>query len=101
MSHSIKRILYTILFIIVLIGGLLFFVKNNQTVEFNYLIGTIELPFPLMLLASLGLGAILGILATAPLLLRLKHRNSKLEKRIKMTKKEVDNLRVLPVKNPH
>lgn len=101
MSHSLKRILYFSVFIVVLLLGLLFFVKNNQTVELNYIIGTTELPVSLLLLACLSLGALLGILATVPMLLRIRLQKSRLEKQIKMTEKEVNNLRVLPVKHPH
>lgn len=101
MSRSIKRILYTLTFIVVLLGGLLFFAKNNQTLEFNYIVDTVELPFSLVMLASLGLGVVLGLLATVPLILQLHHRNASLKKRIKKTEKEVDNLRVLPMKDPH
>ena len=101
MSHALKRILYISVFIIVLLVGLLFYVKNNQTVELNYIIGTTELPVSLLLLACLSLGALLGILATIPMLLRIRHQKSRLEKQVKMTEKEVNNLRVLPVKHPH
>ena len=101
MSRVLKRILYVSIFIIVLLGGLLFFVKNNQPVDFNYVIGSIELPISLLLLAVLSLGAILGILAMLPMLLRIRHQKSRLEKQVKMAEKEVNNLRVLPVKNQH
>ena len=101
MSHALKRIIYISVFVIVLLAGLLFFVKNNQAVELNYIAGSIELPFSVLMLVSLFTGAILGILATMPMLLKFKHQKSRLEKQIKMTEKEVNNLRVLPVKTPH
>jgi lipopolysaccharide assembly protein A len=101
MSQSIKRIIYIGLFGIVLIGGLLFFVKNNQLQEFNYIIGSVELPLSILLLTSLAIGAILGIAATIPLILRLNHQKSRLEKQVKLSEKEINNLRTLPAKQSH
>lgn len=96
MVQSFKRIVYTILFIIVLVSGLLFFVKNNQVEEFDYIIGSKELPLSILLLTSLVTGAILGILATVPLILRLNHQKKRLEKQVKLSEKEINNLRTAP-----
>ena len=96
MVQSFKRIVYTILFIIVLVSGLLFFIKNNQVEEFNYIIGSKELPLSILLLTSLVAGAILGILATVPLILRLNHQKRRLEKQVKLSEKEINNLRTAP-----
>lgn len=99
MSRFIKRILYAILFIVVLIAGLLFFVRNNQVVEFNYIAGVKELPVSFLLFSSLCAGVLLGLAASVPVILRLKQQKSKLEKQIRVTEKEINNLRVLPVRN--
>ena len=101
MPHTLKRFLYVSIFIIVLIVGLLFFVKNNQPVEFHYIAGSKELPVSMLMLGTLCLGVILGVLALLPMLIKARHQKAKLEKQIKMTEKEVNNLRVMPVKNPH
>ena len=96
MAHSFKRIVYTTLFIVVLVSGLLFFVKNNQLQQFDYIIGSIELPLSILLLISLVTGAILGILAAVPLILRLNHQKKRLEKQVKLSEMEINNLRTLP-----
>src|SRR3990172_8791416 len=99
MSQSIKQILYACLFIIVLIAGLVFFVKNSQALEFNYVIGTISLPLSLLLLLVLIAGIILGWVSMLPLLLRQRRRIGRLEKQARLVEKEVNNLRVMPVKD--
>ena len=99
MSQSIKKIIYTCLFIIVLIAGLVFFLKNSQELEFNYVIGTISLPLSLLILLVLLAGVILGWLSMLPLLLRQRRRIGKLEKQARLVEKEVNNLRVMPVKD--
>ena len=99
MSQSIKKIIYACLFIIVLIAGLVFFLKNSQELEFNYVIGTISLPLSLLILLVLLAGVILGWLSMLPLLLRQRRRIGKLEKQARLVEKEVNNLRVMPVKD--
>ena len=99
MSQSIKKIIYTCLFIIVLIAGLVFFLKNSQELKFNYVIGTISLPLSLLILLVLLAGVILGWLSMLPLLLRQRRRIGKLEKQARLAEKEVNNLRVMPVKD--
>ena len=96
MAQSFKRIIYSILFIVVLVCGLLFFVKNNQLQAVDYIIGSVELPLSILLLTSLAIGAVLGIIATVPLILRLNHQKSRLEKQVKLSEKEINNLRTLP-----
>jgi len=101
MSRFIKRILYAVIFIIVLILGLLFFVKNNQIMEFNYIAGSKDLPVSFLIFASLCMGILLGLVASFPVIFRLKQKNTKLEKQIRVTEKEINNLRVMPVRNKH
>lgn len=101
MPHTLKRFLYVSIFVIVLIVGLLFFVKNNQPVEFHYITGSKELPVSLLMLGTFCLGVLLGVLSTLPMLIKARRQKAKLEKQIKMTEKEVNNLRVMPIKNPH
>lgn len=99
MRQSIKQILYACLFIIVLIAGLIFFVKNSQPLEFNYVIGTISLPLSLLLLLVFIVGIIFGWVSMLPLLLRQRRRIGRLEKQARLVEKEVNNLRVMPVKD--
>lgn len=101
MSHFVMRIIYAIIFIVVLIAGLLFFVKNNQVMEFNYIAGSKDLPVSFLLFASLCMGVLLGLVASLPVIVRLKQRNTRLEKQIRVAGKEINNLRVLPVRNEH
>ena len=99
MSQIIKKILYISLFIMVLLFGLLFFVKNYQLLEFNYLIGMIELPLSVLMLVSFFAGVLTGICALIPWLVRMKHRQSRLTRQLKLNEKEITNLRVLPARD--
>ena len=99
MSQSIKKYFSIILFLLIFVVSLAFFLKNNQMITFNYLISSQELSLSFLLLISLGIGTLLGVLAWLPKMFSLKHRISRLEKQVKLTEKELDNLRVMPMKD--
>ncbi|MGH8120396.1 MAG: LapA family protein [Gammaproteobacteria bacterium] len=99
MRQSFRKILYACLFIVILLAGIVFFVQNSQELEFNYVIGTITLPLSLLILLSLCAGAMLGMLAMVPLVLRQRRRMAGLVKQAQMAEKEINNLRVIPVKD--
>lgn len=101
MSQLLKRIIYTALFIVILLAGVLFFARNNEAVSLDYVFGSVQWPVSVVLLASLFSGAILGVLAMIPVILHLKHQNSKLQRQVKVSEKEINNLRILPAKQPH
>lgn len=101
MSRIVKRIFYICLFFCVFIIGIVFFLKNDQVMTFNYLAGSVELPLSFLLLSTLCIGVILGILALLPVLVSLKLEKSRLKKQIKVTEKEINNLRIIPVKDTH
>lgn len=99
MSHTIKKYLSIILLLLIFIISLVFFLKNNQMIAFNYLVASKAISLSFLLFISLCIGVLLGILALLPKIIGLKHRISKLEKQMKLTEKELDNLRVMPMKD--
>ncbi len=99
MPQSIKKYSSIILFLLIFIISLVFFLKNNQTITFNYLVDSQELSLSFLLFVSLSIGALLGVLAWLPKIFSLKHRISRLQKQVKLTEKELNNLRVMPMKD--
>ena len=95
MSQTIR--LCVILFVFLI--GLAFHLVNDQLVSFNYYLGSIELPFSFMLVAALCIGAGLGMLACLPLVLRLKRENYALDRQVGVAEKELNNLRIIPIKD--
>ena len=96
-----KRIFLFIVFFIVAIFGISFAVLNADNVNLNYYFGRFEAPLSLVIVISLACGALLGILASLTLILRLKHEQGKLRKSVNLAEKEVENLRSLPLKDKH
>ena len=99
MSHTIKKYFYIILILLIFIVSLVFFLKNNQMITFDYLVNSQDISLSFLLFISLSIGALLGILAWLPKIIGMKHRISKLEKQMKLSEKELDNLRVMPMKD--
>lgn len=97
MSRLLKLSLVLVVFLI----GLAFHLRNDQFVNFNYYLGSFDLPFSFFMVLALGLGAVLGVLACMPLVLTLKRENMKLSKQASLAAREIDNLRVIPVKDSH
>lgn len=95
-----KRFLYAILLVIVLILGLSFAYKNSQIVSLNYYFGIHwDSPLSLMLLTALALGVVLGVLASLGMLLRMQRQLVRARREIRDYEQEVMNLRALPIKD--
>lgn len=97
MSRLLKLSLVLVVFII----GLAFHLRNDQFVNFNYYLGSFDLPFSFFMVLALGLGAVLGVLACMPLVIMLKRENMKLSRQASLASREINNLRVIPVKDSH
>lgn len=94
-----SRIAKLIVVFAILLSGLAFHLKNNQMIELNYYVGVLDMPLSWLVVIILFIGAILGILASLPMIIKLKSQKLKLEKQIKNSEKEINNLRVMPVKD--
>ena len=94
-----SRIAKLILVLAVLLLGLIFHLKNNQLIELNYYLGSIEISLSLLVVLVLCIGAFLGVMASLPLILSLKRKQMKLKRQIENSEKEINNLRVLPIKD--
>ena len=94
-----SRILTFCFVLVVMVAGLAFHLRNSQMVNLDYYLGSVELPFSLTVIAALCLGALLGVLACLPLLIKLKRKNVRLAKQVRVSEKELDNLRVIPLKD--
>lgn len=92
------RIIKILLFILIILSALAVHLRNDQSVSFNYYLGSVDLPFSLFLVAAVCLGAVLGVFAILPTLIRLEREKSRLSSKMRLTEKELDTLRIIPVK---
>ena len=94
-----SRIIKLLFFLAILVVGLAFHVKNDQLVNLNYYMGSIELPVSQLVISSLLVGALLGILASLTFVAKLKRENARLARLVRVTEEEVNNLRAIPIKD--
>ena len=90
-----------IIILLILIFGISFAVLNADPVTVNYYIGKEQLPLSLLLSLAFGAGLFIGIITMGFTVLRMKVRTCRYKKKLKLAEKEIDNLRVIPVKDEH
>lgn len=96
-----SRLLILILIFAVILLGVVFHLRNDQLVVLDYLVGSSEFYFSVWLVSAFTIGALLGLISSLPVILKTKRENTRLQKQVKIKEKELNNLRVLPVKDPH
>jgi len=96
-----KRILFFIVLLILVVFTISFTLLNTQTVSIKYYFVQWNTDLMKVILFSVCLGAALGFMATIGMVIRLKHELKRKKKEVKLIEKEVANLRALPLKDKH
>ncbi len=95
-----KRIIYTILAILILLIGIAFAIQNKQTVELSYYFGLKWTgPLSVALLSSFAIGVLAGYFASLRMVVRMQRQLVQARKEIRHIEQEVINLRALPIKD--
>ena len=95
-----KRILYLILFVVILVAGLTFALQNSQSVAINYYFNIKwQGPLSVFLLAALAVGSVLGFLASFGYVIRMRRQVSRSRREIRKMEQEITNLRSLPIRD--
>ena len=95
------RIVYLIIFLILVIFGIVFAVLNAEPVNLNYYFGSKEVALSLILVLAMIVGAILGVIASASMIISNRREVVKLRKSVELAEKEVANLRAIPIRDNH
>jgi len=96
-----KRIVNLVLILIVTLVTVTFTLLNSQPVKINYYFGSYDIDLLIVIVMALVIGALLGVMAALGKLVSLKQEMLRKEKKIKVTEKELENLRSLPLKDDH
>jgi putative membrane protein len=94
-----KRLLAFILLLCVAALGLGFTTLNAHVVTLHYYYGSTTLPLALIVVATLGAGAILGMGAALGLVVAKRTELAVLRRRVALCEKEINNLRQIPIKD--
>jgi len=95
-----KRLVYGVLVLVVVLVGVTFTTKNAQVVELNYYFGIHwTTPLSFMLLTTLTVGIALGFLASLAMLARMQRQLLQARRDSRQPEQEVNNLRALPIRD--
>jgi putative membrane protein len=95
-----KRLLYGILILAVLLVGVTFTTKNAQVVELNYYFGIHWVtPLSFMILTTLTIGIALGLLASLGMQARMQRQLLLARRDNRRLEQEINNLRALPIRD--
>jgi lipopolysaccharide assembly protein A len=87
-----------LLLILLIVLGLSFAVLNAETVPLNYYFGYREIPLSMIVVLSLATGAVIGVLVSMGMILRLKSQAASLRRKLHRAEKAADELQILPAK---
>lgn len=95
-----KRILYGIVGLVVVLVGVTFTYRNAQPVELHYYFGIDWVaPLSFMLLTTLTVGIVLGFLASLAMVAHMQGQLLKARRANRALEQEVHNLRALPIRD--
>ncbi len=84
-----------IFWIFIVLCGVVFVVANSHSVEIDYYLGKEDIYLPLLLLIELAIGALLGLIALMPHLLKLKAELRKAHYQNKRLQKDLQKLKFI------
>ena len=95
-----KRFMYGIMVIGVVLIGVTFTTKNDQMVDFNYSFGIHwNTPLSFMLLTTFTVGIAFGLFASLAMLARMQRQLLQVRRESRQLEQEVNNLRALPIRD--
>lgn len=95
------RLLMMLVYLILILLGVSFAALNASSVQVNFYFKTVSMPISVLMTIMLGVGLVLGILIFLYRYWRLKVDYLKIKSQLKLTEKEIKNLRAIPLKDQH
>lgn len=95
------RLLMMIFYLVLILLGVSFAALNASSVQVNFYFRVLTMPISVLMTVMLGVGAIFGFLLFLCRYWRLKVEFLKIKSQLKMTEKEIKNLRAIPLQDQH
>lgn len=95
------RLLMLVLYIVLIILGVSFAALNASSVEVNFYFKTVSMPTSVLMTIMLGVGILIGFLLFISRYWRLKMECRKISNQLRLTEKEIKNLRSIPLQDQH
>lgn len=95
-----KRLMYGVMIVLMILVGVTFTTKNAQMVELNYYFGIHwTTPLSFMLLTVFTVGISFGVIASLAMLARMQRQLLQVRRENRQLEQEVSNLRALPIRD--
>jgi len=95
------RILMLVTYILLIIIGVSFAALNASSVVVNFYVKTVTMPISVLMTIMLGTGILIGFILFIGRYWRLKIEYRKIKSQLKLTEKEIKNLRSIPLQDQH
>ena len=95
------RILMLVIYILLIIFGVSFATLNATSVDINLYFKIISMPISVLMTIMLGIGILIGCIFFIGRYWRLKAECHKIRNQLKLTEKEIKNLRSIPLQDQH
>ena len=95
------RVFIWLFYLILVLLGVTFAALNAGTVEVNLYIKTMQIPIAVLITLVFGIGLLLGFFLSLLRYWRLKMELLKIKSQLKISAKEIKNLRDIPLKDQH
>ena len=95
-----RSLIKLIVAVLLMVLGAAFAIVNEQPVELDLYFVAVSMPLSMILLLAMGIGILLGSLASFLYFMKIRKENADLRRQARLAEQEVKNLRSLPI-NDH
>ncbi|STY29424.1 Predicted membrane protein [Legionella wadsworthii] len=95
------RILMMVIYLLLIVIGVSFAALNANSVDVNLYFKKISMPISVLMTIMLGIGILLGFMLFIVRYWRLKAECYRIKNQLKLTEKEIKNLRSIPLQDQH
>lgn len=93
------RIVMLVIYILLVIIGVSFAALNAASVEVNFYFKMVSMPISVLITIMLGIGILIGFILFIGRYCRLKAECYRIKNQLKLTEKEIKNLRSIPLQD--
>ena len=93
------RIVMSIFYLLLIIFGVSFAGLNSSSVPVNVYFATFHVPISVLIVLTLTLGVVIGFILFLSRYWRLKAEHRRIKNQLKLTEKEIRNLRAIPLQD--
>lgn len=95
------RIIMLVIYVLLIILGVTFAALNASSVQVNFYVTTVTMPVSVLMTIMLGIGILIGFILFIFRYWRLKAECRRMNSQLKLTEKEIKNLRSIPLQDQH